>query len=154
MQTIQHTFCRVSLRSGHLAAAAELVLSLRVTLLDLHSSIATVWHETAMPPKTMPTFTMSCYCIQSCKDTIPCYLLSCNRHYVQNVRYTRGSPPSKPANFCLRRSKALSASAFAIVVSVLPTASGAMPAGVGWGPLAPSPGLLSSPPIRKSFWRC
>ncbi len=53
-QTIQHTFCTVCLRSGHLVVAAELALSLRVTPLDLHSNIATVWYETAMPVKWQP----------------------------------------------------------------------------------------------------
>jgi len=71
MQTIQHTFCRVCLRSGHLVVAAELALSLRVTVLDLHSNIATVWHETAMPVKTMPAFSLPCHVTASNLVRIP-----------------------------------------------------------------------------------
>ena len=64
-QTIQHTFCRVCLHSGHLVVAAELALSLRVTLLDLHRNIATVWHEIAMPGETMPVCTLPCHATAS-----------------------------------------------------------------------------------------
>jgi hypothetical protein len=71
MQTSQHTSCRVCLRSVHLVVAAELALSLRVTLLHLHSNIATVWHETAMPAETMPDYILPCHATGSNLLRIP-----------------------------------------------------------------------------------